>query len=67
MIQAAFSPNFEGVCTCCGTSPTVQSGPKDSELCGPCYFSDLQMLDYWLWNEVDTTYLPTLKDDDAEE
>lgn len=39
----------------------------DTELCGPCYFSDAMMLDYWQWNEFDDTYLKTEEEDEDDD
>ena len=54
-----YSPNFEGECHNCGASPTVVvSGHvvPDTQLCGPCFFSDRRMVDWSLWNdEIEAT------------
>ncbi len=74
VLSQEFRPDFDEVCKRCGSSPCVvelhppapnvisfSGGPVEveTELCGPCYFNDQQMLDYWLWNDYDTTYLPS--------
>lgn len=70
VLHRLFDPDFEGVCKQCGTSPTVSINNEvhgsvcvETELCGPCYFEDRQMLDYWLWNEFDDTYIKTEDED----
>ncbi len=63
ILSNQFRPDFEEECKKCGTSPCVVHGEEETELCGPCYFEDPQMLDYWLWNDFDTTYLPTIQGD----
>lgn len=72
VFENPFLPDFEASCSKCGTSPcvllkelTIEDNlsfvmeEKETGLCGPCYFEDPQMLDYWLWNEYDDTYLKT--------
>lgn len=63
-----YIPNFEVHCEACGTSPCVivqvvvegDTVLGETEQCGPCYFADRQMLDYWLWNDEDTAFLITV-------
>lgn len=65
LLHNLFRPDFDDECKHCGTSPCVviratpESEEVETELCGPHYFEDPQMLDYWLWNEYDDTYLKT--------
>ena len=65
---SSYQPDFEAECEKCGTSPCVTIvgavAIHEPDLCGPCYFEDPMMLDYWLWNEVENTYLPTLEEDE---
>ena len=49
-----FVPDFNSECQICGNSPTVmvpEHQCPDTNLCGVCFFSDLEMLDWSLWNE----------------
>lgn len=60
-LKTVFRPDFEAECKQCGHSPcvTVEGLEEFSpDLCGPCYFKDPLMLDYWRWNEYEDTYLP---------
>ena len=65
VLSRMFRQDFDDECRNCGTSPCVvvlatPATPEvETELCGPCYFEDAQMLDYWLWNDFDDTYLNT--------
>lgn len=52
----SFHPDFDQECRFCGTSPcvVVEGHPQgETELCGPHFFRNYQMLDWSLWNDQD--------------
>ena len=52
--QTLFTPNFEGECHVCGTSPTVRvegHAVPETDLCGPHFFNDPSMIDWEQWND----------------
>lgn len=47
-----FTPNFQGECRICGTSPTVvvpEHECPETNLCGPHFFNETEMFDWDLW------------------
>lgn len=48
-----YSPDFDGECRECGSSPTViviNHIVPNTDLCGPHFFADRAMVNWELWN-----------------
>ena len=51
-----YIPDFDTECRVCGRTPCVvvaRHKQGDTELCGPHFFQDAQMVVWELWNEQD--------------
>jgi hypothetical protein len=58
MKQFFYSPDFEAECRICGFSPCVvvfRHPSPDTDLCGPHFFNDQEMIDWNLWNDPKET------------
>lgn len=53
-----FEPDWEGVCICCGTSPTVTAVANGKvvyagEMCGACTWGDADLVHPFNWDRDD--------------
>ena len=49
-----YYPDFKTVCRECGTSPCVLVSwhkQPQTELCGSCFFDEIKMSDWEVWND----------------
>lgn len=54
-----FEPDFDTECRICGTSPCVivvgHKHMPHTDLCGRHFFDDTAMINWELWNDVEST------------